>query len=970
MIRLAYIFVALLLVVGVSFSQLYQGPATGSIPNGATVNTGSFGVYGKPEFGGPLEKRVHNKIQVQPMPPMPNMPPPTGPEGSNYFEDLSVSTENTPPPPITIASFAGIPQTNSIPPDPHLAVGPNHVIQVVNTSFRISDKNGNTLKTISANSWYASTLAGASPFDPKVHYDHHAGRWIQVWLNVNDAAQTAHFLISVSDDSDPLGVWYNWALPSHTNGNANAGNWADYQGVGFDRDGLYFTSNQFTFALSFAYTKLRIIGKAQLYANTAGAVTWSDLWNIRDNFGNSSFGVRPAVVFTAPNEYYLLNIPNFTSGTYFVLYRLTNAFTSPALTATHIPVVAWTIAPNANQLGGGMLLEGGRSQLRNEPSYRDSIIWGVHSVASGSFNQYSSVRYVRINTVTNSTVEDAALGAEGFWHTYPALMADKDKNVAVTYSRTGLTEYIGAYMSWRLVSDPPGLRPTVTIQAGKANYVKDFGSGRNRWGDYLGIALDPADQNNIWMLPEYAESPAHTWGVWVHCTRLVPLPGRRVAVNFPSLDFGDKEVGLRPDTLSLKISSVGSSSLTVNSITNSNSAFSLIGLPSFPRTMAAYDSINIRIVFNPTTHGVITDSISIASNDSLSATIKVQLRGKGFIIGRSLPGTIYAVSGGPTNQLFSVHGGTGVPTVLGPTSVSEIQTLTIRPTSKELYGTSTTGANTAIYRISAQYGDALFMRTLPVQNMRAIAFTRGDTLYGATMTGRLYRINLQTGDSVFVGSSTGISYSGLAFSPTTGRLWASVRPAITGRDRIYTVNLVTGETTLIGSTGFGAVTPGLAFSAQGVLYGATGTGTQTNNFILIDTLTAVGTLIGSMNTSGITGIALRSDSGLVSVPDLVSGEIPREFALNQNYPNPFNPNTSVRFDLPELAHVTLRIFNVLGQEVRTLVSADKAAGSYEVEWDGTWANGIAASSGVYFCKLEAIGKSKAFGQMRKMLLLK
>jgi hypothetical protein len=84
--------------------------------------------------------------------------------------------------------------------------------------------------------------------------------------------------------------------------------------------------------------------------------------------------------------------------------------------------------------------------------------------------------------------------------------------------------------------------------------------------------------------------------------------------------------------------------------------------------------------------------------------------------------------------------------------------------------------------------------------------------------------------------------------------------------------------------------------------------------------------------------------------------------LLQNYPNPFNPNTTIEFDLPKTSEVTLKIFNILGEEVATLVSDRLAAGSYSYKWFRP--AGIA--SGVYLYRLEAEG----FVQTKKMILMK
>jgi hypothetical protein len=89
--------------------------------------------------------------------------------------------------------------------------------------------------------------------------------------------------------------------------------------------------------------------------------------------------------------------------------------------------------------------------------------------------------------------------------------------------------------------------------------------------------------------------------------------------------------------------------------------------------------------------------------------------------------------------------------------------------------------------------------------------------------------------------------------------------------------------------------------------------------------------------------------------------LPVEFSISQNYPNPFNPSTMINYQLPVSKHVTLKVYDILGREVETLVNGFKSAGSYEVEFDGS-----RLSSGVYFYRLTAPGINIA----RKMLLEK
>lgn len=99
-----------------------------------------------------------------------------------------------------------------------------------------------------------------------------------------------------------------------------------------------------------------------------------------------------------------------------------------------------------------------------------------------------------------------------------------------------------------------------------------------------------------------------------------------------------------------------------------------------------------------------------------------------------------------------------------------------------------------------------------------------------------------------------------------------------------------------------------------------------------------------------------------------SSGTPDKFSLGQNYPNPFNPATNIKFDLPANGFVNLKIFNLLGQEITTLVNQNMNAGSYTVDW-----NASAYPSGVYFCRIavtDASGKKISFNETKRMVLLK
>lgn len=99
----------------------------------------------------------------------------------------------------------------------------------------------------------------------------------------------------------------------------------------------------------------------------------------------------------------------------------------------------------------------------------------------------------------------------------------------------------------------------------------------------------------------------------------------------------------------------------------------------------------------------------------------------------------------------------------------------------------------------------------------------------------------------------------------------------------------------------------------------------------------------------------------VTVTNLTTGILPNTYALSQNYPNPFNASTVIKYTVPELAWVTLEVYNSLGQRVTTLIDENKPAGYHSVNWDANY-----LASGIYFYRMTAGN----FRESRKMVLVK
>ena len=147
-----------------------------------------------------------------------------------------------------------------------------------------------------------------------------------------------------------------------------------------------------------------------------------------------------------------------------------------------------------------------------------------------------------------------------------------------------------------------------------------------------------------------------------------------------------------------------------------------------------------------------------------------------------------------------------------------------------------------------------------------------------------------------------------------------------------------------------------------------GTTAAMKGILLCQTAIAMSTG-ASLNGRALAQTAVTLDGNAVTTPAaataVANGLAPREFALFQSYPNPFNPSTRIQYDLAKAGQVSLKVYNVLGNAVVTLVNAHQEAGSYTVPFNSN-EGGLTLSSGVYFYRLEA----GSFVSTKKLILMK
>ena len=943
-----------------TFTQTtYNGPAVGSITSGAILNTDNFSFIpmGYELLGEPHQLEFM-KNEVGPLHVYGD-----GPVSNNYFyiengtEQSGVEIGTS----FELHSFESIGYQNGWPPDPAMSVGPNHVIAAVNGRFHIYDREGNLVKNISESAWISNVVNTELISDPQVIFDHYHNKWVMLWFTRNVSILQAPFIICHSDDENPLGIWYMYAINSELNGSTYAGNWGDYPKIGYDDQALYINSRQFGFAGGYQYNKIRILNSNAFYAAQGGPVSWTDIWNIRVN--NQAYDViHPYYSYDAgQNTAYFVYARQTSQGStnFYQLFKITDPITNPVLTSTPLIIgTPYNLAPSAQQQGGPAV--DNFTWICKAPVLRDGLLYTSHAIRNSQYPQYSSLKYFVIDVNSNTVVEEVEQGENGYFFIQPALTVDKDHNIAITYSKSSSSSYIGAYYSTRLSTDPPGLSPSKVMTEGQSTQ-----NNVTRWGDYFSAAVDPINQYDIWLYSEFAKNG--NWSTWLTEIRMKPYTGAHAYSKSFTVDFGNSETGSTPVTRTLTLSNYGEDDLVISSINSQVGPFTLLTNLSLPFTLTPFDSIDLEFEFDPTDPVVYDEIISFTNNDPNFPGFR--MKGRGFEINETMTNIFYAISNSTlpdTAKTLSLDKNTGTGTELGKSNFADIRALTVDPITNIMFGVSPGTTSSDLVRVNATEGDAYTLHTFQGLLMVGVAFDTTGILYGASQSGEIRTINLSTGTTTLV--TTTVQLTAIAFDPLTNELWATPRVVVGQKDRIFKIDLATGDTTNIGRTGFNVQTNDLAFDETGALYGVIGGTTEVGKLISINRTTAVGTEVGETGYTNVQSLAYRT-SGPSSVEG--SDEFPVAFSLGQNYPNPFNPTTKIEFSLPVAADVQLVVYNILGQQVASLINEQRSAGNHSVMWNADDSKGMKLSSGIYLYKLKATGNDGSeFQEIKKMILLK
>ncbi len=514
--------------------------------------------------------------------------------------------------------------SSPVPPDPEVAVGPSHIVAVVNSRYAVYDKSGTLLAGPSSLTTFF-TGSGGTPgcdssypgiFDPNVLYDEEADRFI---LGVDGGGSS--YCIAVTTGSSPTGTWNRYAFPTNYGGSG-----FDFPHAGVGRQAIYVGSNQFTCltsGCSFVGGRAYAIDKWALYAGQPAEV-------VTHSTGSANSTPQPANLHgylqgTWPQggPHYLFTEDYFGAihslwswddpfgADDFALLANLNLSTASGVTAAFPPL--------APQLGSAATLES--NDWRGlDTEYRNGHLWLTNNIGCNpGGGAVTCVRWAEVDPEVPAVVQAGVFSSAGDHRLFPDLAANHCDAMAVGYTKTGSTLYPAVWATGRQRGDAAGtLQAEVELRVGDADYTA-FDGSPHRWGDYTGMTVDP-DGLTFWYYGEYAPTTSGSWGTYIRPLTFAGCPVLAPAPLEPGL--GAVLVGDTGAPLEVELFNIGNTNLELSNIAVADATrFSVDTLGggdpcgSTSPTIAPAASCTVELTFHPDGQDYFASELEIQSVD-------------------------------------------------------------------------------------------------------------------------------------------------------------------------------------------------------------------------------------------------------------------------------------------------------------------------------------------------------------------
>ena len=436
----------------------------------------------------------------------------------------------------------------NVPPDPELAVGPNHIIAVVNVAFEIYDKNGNVLSGPTTFSSFFNGTPGCTStgvFDPNVLYDEEHDRFV---LGVDGNGDD--YCVAATTGPDPTGSWNRYGFATDI-----GGSFFDYPHAGVGLNAIYLGANMFKGG--FFEARVWAMDKFALYGGfTLSVVTHSTGGEGTPqpmNLHGFAQGTWPA-----GGPHYILTDAQFNGATYGV-WSWDDPFGADVFTDTGtVNLSAFTgisagFPIDAPQAGSSDLLQANDWRVQ-DAEYRNGRIWMANTMSCNpGGGTVDCIRWAQIDPAGPTIVDAGVFASNGEYRFFPDVAANDCDDMAIGYTKSSTGMFPAVFVTGRESSDTPGtLQAEVQMKSGEKAYDSFQRPGPHRWGDYSGMTIDP-DGQTFWYLGEYSKDIINfnptTWGNYIGsfsfpgCATPQP-PGKAIS---PAPANGSTDVDINAD---------------------------------------------------------------------------------------------------------------------------------------------------------------------------------------------------------------------------------------------------------------------------------------------------------------------------------------------------------------------------------------------------------------------------------------
>jgi hypothetical protein len=518
-----------------------------------------------------------------------------------------------------------------IPPDSMGDVGPTQILVHVNGRIKVFDKSG-ALGALNADdtTFWDSVRDAQETTDPEVRYDRLSGRWFLLIVNFAPTNNLVLLAVSSGPTVTDASSFTFFSFPVGIGGTAESANFCDYPGLGVDANALYIGCNMFG-AGAFQHTTGYVVRKSSVlgggpivvtpFLDLSGGVT-AGPWSPRgvDNDDPQA------------TEGYIMGV-DINSFSRLVFRRVTNPGGTPAISGNINLTVPTTSFPLLQPASGSTTsLDTADDRLFMASIHKNKIsgastLWTAQNIAvttacvgaSAGGGRRNGSRWYEIGSLTatpalvqsGTLCDSAATNPRGY--IYPTVAGTGQGHMALASTTAAANQFAGVAAAGRLRTDPAGSTQAPTfVQNGLASYTVTTPPPNplNRWGDYSFTDVDPNDDQTVWTVQEYADSPMNNWAVRV--IQLLAPPPATPASAAPSA----------------VCSGLPSVSVAITGTSASGSGFfdpgSDPGGPGFANRIAASVSGGVTVTgvsFTDPTHVTLTLDTTAASTGAKNVTI-------------------------------------------------------------------------------------------------------------------------------------------------------------------------------------------------------------------------------------------------------------------------------------------------------------------------------------------------------------